>query len=119
MRVAHVILRVGSIEESIAFYRDRVGLELVSDRPAFAFFDGGSISIALNANPDQQRDETLTEIALEVDDVAATFEEMAARGVDFEIELRPVMEEDGRSLHAAHFHYPDGHTWSITGWIEP
>jgi predicted lactoylglutathione lyase len=33
------------------------------------------------------------------------------------VELRPVMEQDGRSLHAAHFSDPDGHTWSIAGWV--
>lgn len=117
MKVAHVILRVRDLAESVAFYRDRVGLELVSESAAFAFFDGGSISVALNANPEQRLDDTLTEIALEVDDVAAAFTEMAGRGVDFEVELRPVMEQDGRSLYAAHFSDPDGHTWSITGWV--
>lgn len=116
MKVAHVILRVRDLDESVAFYRDRVGLELVSQAGAFAFFDGGSISVTLNANPDQQRDGSLTEIALEVDDANAAFDEMAQRGVDFEVELRPVMEQDGRSLLAAHFFDPDGHTWSVTGW---
>jgi len=116
VKVAHIILRVKDLDESIAFYRDVVGLDLVSQSSAFAFFDGGSISIALNANPDQKRDNSLTEIALEVDDVAAAYDEMAGRGVGFEIELRPVMEQDGRSLLAAHFFDPDGHTWSVTGW---
>ncbi len=117
MRVAHVILRVADLQESVAFYRDRVGLELVSENPAFAFFDGGSISVALNAHPGQERDASLTEIALEVEDVAATHAEMSERGIEFEVELRPVMEQDGRALHATHFLDPDGHTWSITGWV--
>jgi metallothiol transferase len=117
MKVAHVILRVADLAESTAFYRDLVGLELVSESPAFAFFDGGSISVALNANPGQPRDDTLTEIALEVDDVAAAFAEMSGRGVAFAVELRPVVEQDGRSLLAAHFSDPDGHTWSATGWV--
>lgn len=117
MKVAHVILRVRDLPESVAFYRDRVGLDLASESPAFAFFDGGSISVALNASPSEPRDDTKTEIALEVDNVAATYEEMAGRGIDFEVELRPVMEQDGRTLQAAHFHDPDGHIWSITGWV--
>lgn len=117
VNVAHVILRVKNLDESVAFYRDRVGLQLVSQSPAFAFFDGGSISVALNSSPDQQRDESLTEIALEVDDVNEAFDELTERGVSFEVELRPVMEQDGKSLLAAHFFDPDGHAWSVTGWV--
>ena len=116
MRVAHVILRCQDIEQSIAFYRDRIGLDLVSESPGFAFFDAGSISVALNANPNEPVDETSTEIVLEVEDVKAGYREMTRRGIDFEVELRPVMEQDGRTLQAAHFRDPDGHIWSITGW---
>jgi len=117
VNVGHVILRVRDLDESVAFYRDRVGLELVSQAGAFAFFDGGSIRVALNAKPDQQRDGSLTEIALEVDDVNEAFDELTDRGVSFEVELRPVMEQDGKSLLAAHFFDPDGHAWSVTGWV--
>ena len=112
-----MILRVRDLEESVAFYRDRVGLDLASQSPAFAFFDGGSISVALNANPDEPLDETSTEIALEVDDVELAYRTMAGRGIDFEVVLRPVVEQDGRTLQAAHFRDPDGHFWSITGWV--
>ena len=83
----------------------------------FAFFDGESISVALNANPEEPHDETTTEIALELEDVIAAYEEMSGRGVEFEVAPRPVMEQDGRTLQAAHFRDPDGHFWSITGWL--
>lgn len=117
MKVAHIILRVTALDESIAFYRDRVALELTSESPGFAFFDGGSITVTLNANPSEPADITNTEVVLEVDDVAATYREMSDRGVPFEVELRPVMEQEGRALHAAHFRDPDGHLWSVTGWV--
>ena len=52
VKVSHVILRVRDMSESVGFYRDLVGLELASESPEFAFFDGGSISVALNAKPD-------------------------------------------------------------------
>ena len=117
MRVANVILRVRDLPASVAFYRDQVGLALVSESGAFAFFDGGSTSVALNANPNEPLDETTTEISLEVDNVSAAYADMAGRGVPFEVELRPVMEQEGRSLQAAHFRDPDGHLWSITGWV--
>jgi catechol 2,3-dioxygenase-like lactoylglutathione lyase family enzyme len=117
MKVAHIILRVRDLAVSTAFYRDRVGLEMASESPGFAFFDGGSITVMLNASPSEPADITNTEVVLEVDDVAAAYREMSDRGIPFEVELRPVMEQEGRALHAAHFRDPDGHLWSVTGWV--
>ena len=62
--------------------------------------DGGSIQIALNANPDEPTDETSTELVLEVDDVYSTTKEMENRGIEFEVPLRPVTTEGDRTLHA-------------------
>ena len=117
MRVSHVILRVTDLDASVAFYRDLVGLELISETPGFVFFDGGSIQIALNVNPDEPTDETSTELVLEVDDVSSTVKEMEDRGIEFEVPLRAVTTAGDRTLHATHFRDPDGHFWSVTGWV--
>ncbi len=119
MKVAHIILRVADMDSSVAFYRDVVGLDVLSESAAFTFLDGGGIRIALNAGPDrgQGAEASLTEIVLEVDDVRAAHVAMTERGVPFEVPLRAVMEHDGRSLLAAHFRDPDGHLLSITGWV--
>ncbi len=112
-----MILRVRDLEASVTFYRDLIGFPLVSESPGFVFFDGGSIQIALNANSDEPTDETTTEVALEVEDVFSTVKEMADRGIEFEVPVRPVTTAGDRTLHAAHFRDPDGHFWSVTGWV--
>ncbi len=112
-----MIQRVKDLDASVAFYRDLVGLELISETPGFVFFDGGSIQIALNVNPDEPTDETSTELVLEVDDVSSTVKEMEDRGIEFEVPLRPVTTAGDRTLHATHFRDPDGHFWSVTGWV--
>ncbi len=112
-----MILRVTDLDASVAFYRDLVGLKLISETPGFVFFDGGSIQIALNANPDEPTDETTTELVLEVDDVSSTVKEMEDRGIEFEVSVRPVTTAGDRTLHATHFRDPDGHFWSVTGWV--
>ncbi len=117
MRLSHVILRVTDLDASVAFYRDLVGLELISETPGFVFFVSGSIQIALNANQDEPTDETSTELVLEVDDVSSTVKEMEDRGIEFEVPLRPVTTAGDRTLHATHFRDPDGHFWSVTGWV--
>ncbi len=118
MEVSHVILRVANLEESIAFYRDRVGLALLGASPAFAFLDAGSIRIALNERSGQPADSSQSEIVIEVTDIAATHATMTERGVPFQINPREVMRNGARSLQAAHFADPDGHLWSITGWVD-
>ncbi len=117
MLISHVILRVTDMSRAVEFYRDAVGLEVLAESDLFAFLDAGSIKIALNVGepPDPS---TTTEIVLEVDDVVAAFREMNARGVTFEVEPRPVTDDGARELHAAHFRDPDGHLWSLTGWVE-
>lgn len=118
MKVSYIILRVLDMDRSVAFYRDRVGFPVLSTSPAFSFLDAGSIKLALNATgADQGPDSSLTEIVLEVDDVAAHHAALAERGVPFEVEPREVMRAEGSALLAAHFRDPDGHLMSITGWI--
>ena len=107
------------MERALAFYRDTVGLSVLSESAAFSFLDGGTIRVALNATGDARMDETGTEIVLEVDDVTGSYEAMLEAGVPFAVEPRPVMSTNDGELHAAHFRDPDGHVWSITGWVAP
>jgi catechol 2,3-dioxygenase-like lactoylglutathione lyase family enzyme len=69
MRVSHVILRVTDLERLVGFYRDAVGLDVVSMSEEFAFLDAGSIRLALNRAEDPRAAESLTDIVLEVDDI--------------------------------------------------
>lgn len=118
MRVTNIILRVSDMSRSLEFYRDQVGLPVSMESPAFSFLDAGSIQLALNrTETDVAQDESLTEIVLEVDDIAAAYRAMRERGVPFRIEPREVMRQGDRTLHAADFCDPDGHVLSITGWL--
>jgi catechol 2,3-dioxygenase-like lactoylglutathione lyase family enzyme len=118
MQVSHVILRVSDMGQSLAFYRDQVGLAVIAESPAFSFLDAGSIRLALNAAGEMGPDTSTTEIVFEVEPVLEVHAGMVGRGVPFAVEPRPVMEDEDRALHAAHFRDPDGHLVSITGWID-
>lgn len=117
MRVSHVMLRVADMARAVAFYRDAVGLEVLSVSPAFAFLDAGSIRLALNRSDDAGGGDSLTEVVLEVEDIESSYRTLSDRGVDFPIAPREVTRTGDRSLHAAHFRDPDGHLWSLTGWV--
>jgi len=118
MKLSNVILRVSDLEASISFWKDRVGFELAFSSGEFAFFALGDCQLVLNQPLDFEPQRSDTEIVLEVDDLATSFEEMKVRGVPFEVDPRPVTSDGERTLLAAHFRDPDGHLASVTGWVE-
>ncbi len=63
-------------------------------------------------------DESLTEVVFESAQVRSEYDEMAERGVPFELELRPIIIDGKRQLLGAHFRDPDGHYGSLTGWVD-
>lgn len=117
MKVSNVILRTNDLDRSVGFWSDTVGLPLLGRFEAFAFLDAGSIQLALNQVDDLIEDHSMTEVVLEVDDINNSFSDMAGRGVPFEIEPRVVTSDGIRNLLSAHFHDPDGHAASLTGWV--
>lgn len=105
------------MERSLEFLEQLVGLPVLQREKSFSFLDGGSVRIGLNEVAERQHAESDTEIVLVVEEPEEVYAAMAQRGVPFEIELRPVVEHEGRRLVAAHFRDPDGHLWSVTGWV--
>lgn len=119
MEVSHIILGVSDMARALSFYRDVVGLDVLSESTAFTFLDAGTIRLALTPHAAPGGEDSRTEIVLAADDVADAFRELSGRGAAFEVSLRAVMSQDGAELHAAHFRDPDGHLVSITGWVTP
>lgn len=113
MRVNIVMLGVGSVERSLPFYRDQLGMTVANQFPGFAFVDGGGVTIGL-AEPVARASEHVvgaTELVLGVDNVRSAYKDLRARGVSFMNEPRCV---DGTNW-AANFADPDGHRLSIYG----
>ena len=102
----------------MAFWRDRVGLDLSMANEEFAFFQVGEHQLALNQPVEFRPQTSDTELVLEVEDVRETYTAMRERGVPFEVDPRPVTSDGQRTLLAAHFRDPDGHATSVTGWVE-
>ena len=123
VRASRLILRVSDLENSTAFYRDRVGLTLLSINEEFATFDGGGVALMLEHLPKPPAGPStglaaFTEVVLESGDVFAAYREMQARGVSFRTEPRAVTTDDSRILYAADFRDPNGHIISIAGWVD-
>ena len=121
VRAARLILRVSNLSDSTAFYRDRVGLKLLTENGEFATFDGNGVLLMLEQLPKPVGPSTglaaFTELVLESTDVFATYAEMERRGVTFRNKPQAVTSEGTRDLYAASFRDPDAHAVSITGWV--
>lgn len=96
MRFAHTMIRVKDIEESIAFYRDKLGLELIEhfDLPGaeatLAFLkdprSGFEIELTYNHDGrDYKLGDAFGHLAFFVDSVDAKHDELAAKGVSFSL----------------------------------
>jgi catechol 2,3-dioxygenase-like lactoylglutathione lyase family enzyme len=113
MRVSHVMLGVSSVEQSLPFYRDKLGMKVQHQIPGFAFLDGGSLTLALSEEIWRSMGKTAgaMELVLAVSEVKASYAAMRERGVAFVNEPRVI---NGREW-AANFRDPDGHLLSIFG----
>lgn len=112
-KIGIIMLGVTDMEQSLAFYRDRLGLKVAGQSPGFAFLNAGSVTLALS--------EALTralgdkpgpvEVVFSVDHVRGAYEQLRARGIEFPLEPRPV----NGPMWAANFTDPAGHALSIFG----
>ncbi len=112
-KVGNIMLGVTSLEKSLRFYRDVLGLSVQFAIEEFAFLDGGGVTIALRGAPNlgEPGDVLRTEVVFEVDDIDAAHRSLKARGVLFRIEPRVVTGD----RYATDFRDPDGHVLSIFG----
>jgi len=121
-------LLVADIERSVAFYRDKVGLELFRTNEGFANFKMGDLILAL-----WQRDHVQASIQFDADSAAANhhnsimaclldsasavdahYQRLAENGVEFFYPPKAFPW----NVYATYFTDPDGFVWEIFAWLE-
>jgi catechol 2,3-dioxygenase-like lactoylglutathione lyase family enzyme len=118
MRLEGLTLTVDNVERSLAFYHDKLGLEVaIKSLPAFALVKLGSVSIGLLAFEVAQKEGIESMSALQrrgihvefsTDDLDGLYETLKAKGVEFE--QPPHDEPWERSMTAFD---PDGYAVEI------
>jgi len=117
-KIAHVVLAVSDVEKSKAFYRDVLGMELISDRPdqgpsAFLSFGSQHHDLAIFEAPiGAQRGELgLIHVALQLDGGVDELKKMVKHLRAHEVRVSsPVTHGITNSVY---FSDPDGHTLEI------
>jgi catechol 2,3-dioxygenase-like lactoylglutathione lyase family enzyme len=102
-----------------AFYRDQLGLRLVSDEQYALVFDAAGIMLRVQ-RVKEVRQAQYTALGWQVPDVAAKVEELEKAGVQFERYGLPDQDEKGvwtapgGAARVAWFKDPDGNILSLT-----
>ena len=112
-RVGTILLGVKEVGRSMAFYRDTLGLPLTAQFESFAFFNAGSVALALSEGLARAIPQIAgaTEAVFAVEGVREAYEALRDKGVRFTIEPRQVAGPNW----AANFEDPDGHHLSVFG----
>jgi catechol 2,3-dioxygenase-like lactoylglutathione lyase family enzyme len=108
-----VMLGVRNLEQSISFYRDKLGINLRMQIPGFAFFDTGAVSVILSEELAKKSANVAgaTEVIFTVEDVRSATDALKQQGVAF---LHEPHQVNG-PMWAANFPDPDGHLLTIFG----
>jgi len=112
-QIGVVMLGVGELARSLAFYRDTLGLGFKGQNEGFAFLDAGGVMLCLSESLGRVSKHIpgATEIVFSVDDVRQAHKELASRGVMFIHEPRVITGP----MWGANFQDPDGHNLSVFG----
>ncbi len=106
-------------ERAKAFYRDQLGLRLISDEPYALVFDAAGTMLRVQKVKDI-RDAQYTTLGWKVADIASKVEELAKAGVKFERYGFPGQDDKGiwtppgSQTKIAWFKDPDGNILSLT-----
>jgi catechol 2,3-dioxygenase-like lactoylglutathione lyase family enzyme len=111
-RIAAIMLGVRDLAAASAFYKDKLGLNLIMQEPALALLQCGNVMLGLsprhmNAAPLAEA----VEVSFGVDNLRATHKALGEKGVAFLSEPRQVTPTDW----AVHFRDVDGHLLSLFG----
>ncbi|MBI4266366.1 MAG: VOC family protein [Acidobacteria bacterium] len=120
LTTAEIIAFVGTAnaERANVFYRDTLGLRLVSEEPQALVFDAGGRMLRVSIVP-QVPPARYTVLGWKVDDIAAAADGLATKGVRFERFAGFVQDARGvwtapDGTRVAWFRDPDGNMLSLT-----
>jgi catechol 2,3-dioxygenase-like lactoylglutathione lyase family enzyme len=112
-KISVIMVGVSDMDQSVAFYRDKLGLQFNGPAGEFAFFQAGGLMLALSKAHSAAlgKEPGNTEIVFGVDHVRETYDDLRSRGVEFKRDPRVATG----TMWTANFTDPDGHSLSIFG----
>lgn len=103
LQITQISVNVHDLARATAFYRDQLGLKHLFSAGTMAFFDCGGLRLMLGLPEKPEFDHPSSIIYFKVADIAATHEELLARGVKFEAPPRLIAKMPTHELWMAFF----------------
>ena len=114
--ISQVSMRVLDLERAVAFYRDALGLELLSEHEGMAFVLAGSVRIMLTVPTSPEFDHPGSIIYFDTHDIDADFAALKAHGVELLREPFVAHREGTHEFWLAFFRDSEGNTLGLTQW---
>lgn len=109
MQLTYAIKFVSDMDSAVAFYRDKLGLQLKFESPFWSEFATGETTLALHPASDENPAGGV-ELGFAVDNLGDLYARRDELGIEF---TRPPREEHG--THLAQFRDRDGARVSVSG----
>lgn len=111
--IGQISIRAKDLGESVAFYRDRLGMAfLFAAPPQMAFFQCGGVRLMIGV-PEPEFDHPSSILYFRVDDIRAAYDTLSERGVKFRGEPHLVHKAEDHELWLAFFVDPAGNTMAL------
>lgn len=114
--VSQVSMRARDLDRAISFYRDILGLDLLSEHEGMAFMLAGSVRIMLAVPDSREFDHPGSVLYFDTRDIAADCEALRELGVEILREPFVVHHEDNHEFWLAFFRDSEGNTLALSQW---
>jgi methylmalonyl-CoA/ethylmalonyl-CoA epimerase len=114
--ISQVSMRALDLDRAIGFYRDTLGLELLSQHDAMAFILAGSIRIMLAVPTASEFDHPGSVLYFDTSDIDADLGALTALGVEVLREPFVAHREGDHEFWLAFFRDSEGNTLGLTQW---
>jgi methylmalonyl-CoA/ethylmalonyl-CoA epimerase len=114
--ISQVSMRVRDLGRAVSFYRDILGLDLLSEHEGMAFVLAGSVRIMLALPASAEFDHPGSVLYFDTADIDADCEALRALGVEILREPFVVHREDSHEFWLAFFGDSEGNTLALSQW---
>lgn len=114
--ISQVSMRALDLERAVSFYRDLLGLELLSEHEGMAFMLAGSVRIMLAVPTAPEFDHPGSILYFDTSDIEADCGALRALGVDVRRDPFVAHREGDHEFRLAFFRDSEGNTLGLTQW---
>ena len=111
--IGQIAITVSNLGAATAFYRDRVGLDLMFEVPGMSFFDGGGVRLMFGEASREDQVPGSSIVYFRVDDIQAAHERLVAKEVPCEREPLVAHRAEDRDLWLAFYRDPEKNLFAL------